>query len=287
MVHARLDPGAGPWFCTLYGLAPRFLVALVVLAAVQGRGALDFSRAELMQGIVVGLFAAAAMALQYDGLRFTAASTSAFLTQFYAIMIPVWLAFRTRRSPGAVVWVSCALVLAGVSILGHFDWGRMRFGRGERETLLSSVFFMGQILLIGRKKFAANRAVRVTLVMFATMALVFSAIAVRVAPTGTALLLPWESPAWVALTLLLALFCTLGAFTIMNVWQPVISVTEAGLIYCSEPIFGSVLALILPAVFSRWGGIDYANEHATASLLVGGGLITAANLLIQLKPPPA
>jgi hypothetical protein len=30
--------------------------------------------------------------------------------------------------------------------------------------------------------------------------------------------------------------------------------------------------------------INYANETATWTLLVGGGLITAANVLIQLKP---
>jgi hypothetical protein len=40
------------------------------------------------------------MLLQTDGLRFTAASTSAFLTQFYAILIPVYVALRSRRNPG-------------------------------------------------------------------------------------------------------------------------------------------------------------------------------------------
>jgi hypothetical protein len=70
----------------------------------------------------------------------------------------------------------------------------------------------------------------------------------------------------------------------MNAWQPKITATEAGLIYCVEPIFGSLAALFLPAVFSVWAMINYANETATWTLLVGGGLITAANILIQLKP---
>jgi hypothetical protein len=43
--------------------------------------------------------------------------------------------------------------------------------------------------------------------------------------------------------------------------------------------------VFLPAIFSVWAGIAYANEAATWTLLVGGGLITAANVLIQLKPP--
>lgn len=71
----------------------------------------------------------------------------------------------------------------------------------------------------------------------------------------------------------------------MNAWQPKISTTEAGLIYCIEPIFASIMALFLPAWFSQWAGFAYPNETATWMLLIGGGLITAANVLIQLRPP--
>jgi hypothetical protein len=46
------------------------------------------------------------------------------------------------------------------------------------------------------------------------------------------------------------------------------------------------MALVLPGLFSRWAAVDYANETATWTLLLGGGLITLANVLIQLKPPP-
>jgi hypothetical protein len=71
----------------------------------------------------------------------------------------------------------------------------------------------------------------------------------------------------------------------MNAWQPKITATEAGLIYCVEPIFASVMALFLPAVFSAWAGINYPNELATWTLLVGGGLVTLANVILQLRPP--
>ncbi len=71
----------------------------------------------------------------------------------------------------------------------------------------------------------------------------------------------------------------------MNAWKPKITATEAGLIYCFEPIFGTALALFLPAWFSVLAGIAYANESATWTLLAGGGLITLANVLLQLKPP--
>ena len=92
-------------------------------------------------------------------------------------------------------------------------------------------------------------------------------------------------PAWWLFTLGLTVFCTLGAFSLMNHWQPRITATEAGLIYCIEPLFGSVFALFLPGLFSILAGILYPNEVLTPTLLVGGGLITIANVILQLRPP--
>jgi len=294
LLHHVLLPAASTWFSTVYTVAPRFLLAGLVLVALRPRGFWRMTRGELKQGGVIGLFLAGGMLLQNDGLQFTAASTSAFLTQLYAILIPVWLALRTRRSPGWRVWIACALVLAGVAILGRFDpfdglrtgWNALRFGRGEGETLLSALFFMGPILWLDKKEFAANRPEKITLVMFATGAVVFWVLVGALAPDAGALLAPWHSPAWVGLTVALTLVCTVGAFSLMNAWQPKITATEAGLIYCLEPIFASVMALFLPAWFSARAGIGYANERATWALLAGGGLITLANVLIQLKPPP-
>jgi drug/metabolite transporter (DMT)-like permease len=287
LLHARLEPGAGTWFATLAVVTPRFILAALVMAVWPRGSGGRMTPAEWRQGIVVGLFAAAGMLLQNQGLQTTAASTSAFLTQLYAILIPMWLAARTRRNPGGSVWISCALVLAGVALLGRFDWRTFQFGRGEWETLLSSVFFMGQILWISRPGFAANRPVPFTLAMFATLGTVFAVATAATAPSVEALLLPWTSGPWVVLTLVLTIVCTLGAFLAMNTWQPMISATQAGLIYCIEPIFGSLFALFLPAALSRWCGIAYANEPVTMNLLAGGALITGANALLQLRPPPA
>jgi drug/metabolite transporter (DMT)-like permease len=285
LLNAKLLPHAGTWFNAIATLAPRFLLATLLMLALRPRDGWRATAGEWRQGVIIGLFSAAGMLLQTDAMQFTAASTSAFLTQFYAILIPVWVAVRARRNPGATVWACCALVLAGVAILGRFDWRALHLGRGEWETLLSSLFFMGQILVLERKEFAANRPGRITFVMFATEAVVFGALAGVVAPDAAALLTPWTSAPWLAFTLLLTVLCTYGSFSLMNAWQPKITATEAGLIYCIEPIFGSVMALFLPALFSAWAGIAYDNETATWTLLVGGGLITLANVLLQLKPP--
>jgi drug/metabolite transporter (DMT)-like permease len=284
LLNARWVPSGG-WFVAIYTIAPRFVLSFGLLLALQARQGYRVTRRELKLGLILGFFGAGGMLLQNDGLRFTDASTSAFLTQFYAILIPIWLALRARRGPGLIVGISTILVLAGVALLGHFNWSTLRFGRGELETLASSLFFMVQILWLDRKEFADNRAGRVTLVMFAVEVAVFGALAAATAPDVHALLAPWTSPAWVGLTLLLTVFCTLASFSIMNAWQPKITAIEAGLLYCIEPIFASLLALVVPGWISLWAGIDYPNERATMNLLIGGALITLANALIQLRRP--
>ena len=283
--HQQLLPGSDNWFVTAMTLAPRFLLGFAVLLILGRKQLAGISSGEWRQGLVLGVSSSLGMLFQIDAMQYVSASVSAFLTQFYAIMIPVYLALRFRRSPPPVIWLSCGLVLVGVAILGRFDFHAMRLGRGELETLLCSVFFMWQIFTLEDKRYSASRVMPVTLVMFATDAVIFSVMALFTAPHVADVLVPWRSTAWVGFTLVLTGFCTVGSFTIMNKWQPQITATEAGLIYCFEPIFGSIMALFLPAIFSAWAGLNYANEPVTWHLLVGGGLITLANILINLRPP--
>jgi drug/metabolite transporter (DMT)-like permease len=87
-----------------------------------------------------------------------------------------------------------------------------------------------------------------------------------------------------ALMATLIVFSTVGSFVLMNAWQRFVSATQASLIYCTEPLYASITALFLPGWFSLMWGIDYSNETATARLLLGGALISVANVLIQLRP---
>ena len=284
LIHAAALPGSTNSFITAMSVTPRYVLsALVMLVWQAGRlGAL--TRRELEQGIAIGLFTALGMVFQNDGLQFTSASTSAFLTQLYAILIPVWIALRERRNPGIRVWLAGLLVLGGVALLGHFDWRTWSFGRGEWETLVCSVFYAGQILCVARKEYAGNDALRITTVMFATEAVVFLGFLGCTAPSVRAVTALCAVVPWSSLTLLLACTCTLAAFILMNRWQPEITAIEAGLVYCIEPVFGALFALFLPALYSRFGDIAYANETATWSLLLGGALITLANVILNLRP---
>lgn len=94
----------------------------------------------------------------------------------------------------------------------------------------------------------------------------------------------WKSPIAIGLLLFLALPSTLGTFPLANHWQPKVSATQAGLLYCTEPVFTSLLALWVPAIISRWAHLDYPNETITWNRLAGGGLIFAANVWLLARP---
>jgi drug/metabolite transporter (DMT)-like permease len=287
LAQAALLPGVNSWFTSSLGVAYRFGAAAVLLAlwaAPKWRG---LTRREVTQGVGLGLFGGLGLLFQMDGLNYTAASTSAFLTQCYCLLIPVWLALWEWRRPSLLVVVCCLLVLAGVAVLAGVDWRTFRLGRGELETLIGSVLFAGQILWLQRPKYAGNDVTRFSGVMFAVMALVCLPVAVATTREPLDWLEAYRTGPLLLLLTVLVLGSTLGGYLLMNHWQRWVSATQAGLIYCAEPLFVSLLVLFLPVGLARLAGVAYENEQLTGRLVVGGGLIVLANLLLTLAPPPA
>ena len=289
LAQQALVPGANSWFLASLLVVFRFALAALGMALLSVRTVRDVTRPEIWQGLGLGFFGGAGILLQVDGLAHTSASVSAFLTQGYCVFIPLWVALRGRRWPGPRIFLACALVMAGAAFLAGLDWGHLRLGRGEFETLLSSVFFAGQILWLERPGFAQNNVNHFSAVMFAVMTLMALPVTLLTTRQPADWARAFSTGATLGFLAILILVCTFGGYLLMNHWQRRVTATEAGLIYCLEPVFASALALILPAVFSRCAGIDYANERLTASLLIGGGLITAANVLVQapFAAPPA
>jgi drug/metabolite transporter (DMT)-like permease len=257
----------------------RFALAALLLAVWRGRGFARFTRLELWQGAGLGFFGGIGILFQMDGVLRIPASTSAFLTQGYCVWVPLAVALHRRRWPSMTLAFSCLMVLAGVAVLSNLSLSDLRLGRGEAETLAASLLFSGQILWLERPVFAGTRTVPVTLVMFVVVALLTLPTTVVTCREPRELLAVFHSAPAVGLIVFLALVCTLVPTMLMNRWQPRMSASIASLIYASEPLLTSGFALFVPACLSRLANVNYTNEILGSSLLLGGGLILAANLL--------
>jgi drug/metabolite transporter (DMT)-like permease len=258
--------------------------AVMLLPFVVGRK--RPTRNEIHQGLILALWGGTGMWLQADSLAYTDASTSAFLTQAYCVFLPLWACLRTRRMPGSRVIAATLMVMLGGAILSGIRPDHLKLGRGEIETLCAAFLFTFQILALENPRFEGNRGTSVTFVMFSGIAVLFVPITAIVAPDIESCITAGASFQSFVLIACLALFCSVGAYLLMNIWQPRVSATEAGLIYTTEPVFTAVYVLFLPAMLAAFIGGTYPNESISASMLIGGSLVVAANALMQWKRKP-
>lgn len=281
---ARL-PDASSLFLAAWMQAARFGIGAAILLPFLLKQA-RATELEIRQGLALAFWGGTGMWLQADGLAHTEASTSAFLTQAYCILLPLWACIRLKRRPATRVVIATLMVLAGGAVLSGVRPGNLKLGRGELETLASALLFTFQILKLEDPRHAGNRGSMVTFIMFLGIAVLFVPISFATAPSATAVLTAGASLPAFAMIAALALFCSVGAYLLINIWQPRISSTEAGLIYTSEPVFTAIYVLFLPLWLGKLIGAAYPNESLTTELLVGGTLIAGANLLMQWKRPP-
>ena len=280
--QAASAPGHAEWFHAALILFNRMALATLIMLALLGARRRGFTQLEMRQGLELGLFGGLGMLLQTDAQNYIAASTSAFFTQFTCVFVPLTVALRSRRMPSLLVTAACALVMAGCAMLSGVELGKIHLGRGEWETIAGAALFTGQILCLERVRFHGNDSRRTSTVMFAVKGALLAAFVI--AGGSRAVVHIYTSPAVLVLTTLLAVVCTVYAYTTMNHWQPRVTATQAGLIYATEPVFASAWALFLPGWFSGFAGIAYANERLSWQLFAGGGLILAANLLLIARP---
>lgn len=281
---ARL-PGVSSIFLSSWMQFARFgLGAVILLPFVVGRTRPTPN--EIRQGMTIALWGGAGMWLQADSLAHTDASTSAFLTQAYCIFLPLWACLRIRRMPGPRVILSTLMVITGGAILSGLRPDNLKLGRGEIETLCAAFLFTFQILALENPRYVGNRGTSVSFVMFLGIAVLFIPVTALVAPDMASCFKAGASFQSFILVAGLALFCSVGAYLLMNIWQPRVSATEAGLIYTIEPLFTALFVLFLPVMLGEFIGAPYKNETISLAMITGGTLILGANLIMQWKRPP-
>ncbi len=276
--------GVSPTFLSVWLQMARFALAALIMAPFLLHK--KPRRSEVVQGAWLALWGGLGMALQAWGLNKTEASTSAFLTQAYCVILPLIACVKTRRAPTRRVIIATLMVVAGGAILAGITPQSLKIGDGELVTLVAAFIFTFQILTLENPKYEGNRGLVVTFMMSAWIAVLFLPASLMLAPHPGMIISAGASwPAFI-LVATLALLCSVGAYGLMNSWQPQVPSTEAGLIYTTEPVFTAGFAMFLPAWLSTLVAHSYPNEALTPSLIYGGSLILAANVLMQWKHPP-
>jgi drug/metabolite transporter (DMT)-like permease len=255
----------------------RFGAAALLYALVTFRHQRGFKRCELEGGAIVGIFFTLGNVLQMAGLRYALPSVSAVLTSMVVVFTPFAQYFLLRRTVRASTWQSVAIALAGIVILSlpnpaaatelqltsrpPVPW------LGEGATLLAAMLFTGQVLSVDRYGQEAD-ARRLTLVMFATAAVLSSTIGLAVGGgpfyARDALAAIMADPRFLRVNVTLVAICSVGAFHLMNTAQPLLSPAVASVVYCLEPVFATAWSVVL------------GTEAITRLTLGGGGLVILA-----------
>ncbi|HEU4675425.1 MAG TPA: DMT family transporter [Motilibacteraceae bacterium] len=247
-------------------LAVRFVLAGVVLFALQPRAVTRLSPTARRRGMVLGAVYGVAQILQTVGLEHTSASVSGFITGMYVVFTPLLGALVLRQRLGRMVWVAVAASTLGVAMLSLRG---LAIGPGELLTLVSAVLYAVHILGLGAWT-TSEDAFGLSVVQMGTISLVCALGAV---PGG--ITLPSTGADW-AVLVFMALVA--GAFAlVVQTWaQAHLAPTRAAIIMSMEPVWAATFAVLL-------GG-----EQLGPRTVLGGALVVAAMYLVELGPrtPP-
>jgi drug/metabolite transporter (DMT)-like permease len=284
LAQQSASPESATFFLVNSFLLVRSLGATAIFLIWSARSLGTISRLEWSQGIGLGVLLGCGLLFFGLGVYLLAASLCAFFLHTAVVIVPLMVAVRDRTRPSARVATSCLLVMAGAALLSLSQQNELRIGRGEIFSIIAAFFFSLHLLWLERPIYVSNRPAIVALIMVGISTLVFIPPALAESKSFSQ---TWGAFAagnvWIFLGPTIV-FCTVIPYLLMLYWQARLPAVEAVIIYAMEPIFASISALWLPAWFSRLGSVHYPNESLAWNLLIGGGLITGANILIALQP---
>lgn len=281
-LQAALAPGESSWFIGAENLGPRFMIGVVAMVAIYGLKVLRLTPREWGQAAIMAGCSFVGCMFQIDGLQRTSGSVTAFFTQFFVVLIPLWAAIQTRRWPHWPVYPSVVLMLSGLAFLAGINWEILRLGRGETEVLIAAFFFSFMLFSINMPGFAENRSERAAAGMFLIESVLFAFLAWGTKQTEAGFSGPLSSIPWWWSIVTISAIATIGPFVLIARWQRFVSVTEAGMIYGLTPVFTLIGGLFLPQWLGELVGVTYENEALTPAVLMGAALVVAANVVMQL-----
>ena len=252
-------------------LSLRFVLASALLALLYRRELRKLDAGGLRAGAIIGLLMFGAFAFQTVGLTMTTPSKSAFITGFFVVLVPVFLAAFGKRT-SHWIWAGVFTAVAGLYFLTVPASGFSELNMGDVLTMVCAVWCALHIIAIGHYAPRYSGGVLVFLQVVATALLSVSAVPL-LARVG------WEAPraAWTP-ALIWAVLGTGVLATVVTfsaqVWaQRFTAPSHVALLLTLEPVFAGITSFVF--VGERLGGRN----------LIGAGLILTGILVAELKGP--
>ena len=246
-------------------LATRFIIATLVLILINPKALAQISPEMLRKGFLLGFFLGSGYLFQTIGLHLTTAATTGFITGLYVVFTPILGALFLKSHVTKNEWIGVGMATVGLALLSFKGFS---IGMGELSILLSALFFAFHILGLGKwsEKFATYP---LTIVQLGTIAILTSILAV----VDDGYEPPNTDQEWKA-TIFTAILATSVAFLVQTWSQSKMDATVVAVVLTLEVVFAALFAVLA------------GQESLTIKATLGGALIFAAMLLMQVRQNP-
>jgi len=246
-------------------LALRFSLASVALVLIFRRPLAHHSWKKAAPGLLVGLFLFLGYLFQTQGLRYTSAQKSAFLTGLTSVLAPLFASSVYGIRPRISEVFGLLTALAGLALMTLPD-ASGAVNRGDVLTLFGAAAFAAHIVSLGH----FSRGVRFELLSVAQVGTA-AVLAITLFPWAETPRVEWH-PAVLWAILITGLLATALAFTVQAWAQKFTTSTRTAVIYMLEPVVAWMTSYFL------------AGEGLSRLGAAGAALILGGVLLVELKP---
>ncbi|KPL02177.1 MAG: hypothetical protein AMJ73_09140 [candidate division Zixibacteria bacterium SM1_73] len=250
-------------FCSPFlFLAIRFGLATLIIWLVYSRRISFIDRATLKAGIILGVLLFLGYAFQTVGLKYTAASKSAFITGLFVIMVPPLSVLIVREKPKIFSLIGVLLAISGLWLMTRPKGSEFKVG--DLLTLFCAISFSFHVIYVQiytrMLDFEKLVFVQLLTTTFLSIPCMFLLETLKFVYDFNLLLA----------IVVTALFATALGIAIQNRMQKDTTATKASVIYTMEPVFAGVFSyLILGEILGTVG-------------ILGAGLILSGMLCSEL-----
>ena len=223
----------------------------------------DFTRAELIGGIIAGFFMTFATVLQQNGIgNGTDAGKAGFITALYVVIVPIYALFFGKKSPPKV-WISVVIAVVGFYLLSvKSDFSIVP---SDLLILLCAFVFGGQIMTVDLFSPRCD-GVRLAFIQFLS-AFVLNTACALIFESPISFSLIWEH---ILSLLFLGVFSSGIAYTLQVLGQRNLNPGVASILLSLESVFGAI------------GGALIFGESMSDREILGSAVVFLAVILSQL-----